>query len=191
MTAKTPSATKASPRPTPQKGATTPPRAATLPQRANATADRPSVVLAAVTGAHGIGGEVKLKLFADDLAAFTTFNGGTLTLKRLRGTIAQFAEVADRTAAEALRGTQLTVPRASLPALEDGEYYHADLLGLPVVSSDGVALGEIIAVENFGAGDVVEIRRPSGKTFMVPMTPAAVPEWDEMRLVVDAAYAVD
>lgn len=148
--------------------------------------DRP-VTLAAIAGAHGVGGEVKLKLFTDDLSAFRSFNGGTLTIKSLRGNIARFAEVADRTAAEKLRGTALTVPRSELPALEDGEYYHHDLIGLAAVSSEGAPLGSVVAVENFGAGDVLEIERPDRKRFMVPMRPEAVPEWGE-RVVIDAAF---
>lgn len=148
--------------------------------------DRP-VTLAAIAGAHGVGGEVKLKLFTDDLSAFRSFNGGTLTLKSLRGNIARFAEVADRTAAEKLRGTALTVPRSELPPLEDGEYYHHDLIGLAAVSSEGAAVGMVVAVENFGAGDVLEIERPDRKRFMVPMRPEAVPEWGE-RVVIDVAF---
>lgn len=144
-------------------------------------------MLAAVTGAHGIAGEVKLKVFADDLSAFTGFNDGALTLTSLRGTIARFAEVRDRTAAEALRGTELTVPRDALPPLAEGEYYHADLLGLPVVSTGGAAVGRVVAIENFGAGDVIEVERDDGKRFMAPMN--AAPEWDAERLVLDAAYA--
>lgn len=146
------------------------------------------VVLAVVTGAHGVGGAVKLKLFTDDLSPYKSFNGGALTRTSLNGVIAKFAEVADRNAAEALRGTELTVPRDTLPPLGEGEYYHADLIGLPAVSTDGADLGHVIAVENFGAGDVIEIERPDGKRFMVPMRPDAVPEWGE-RVVVDAAFA--
>lgn len=147
--------------------------------------------MAAVTGPHGIAGEVKLKLFADDVAAFTSFNNGALTLRSLRGNIARFAEVPDRNAAEALRGTELTVPRSALPPLEEGEYYHADLLGLPAASETGEAIGQVVAVENFGAGDVIEIERPNGKRFMVPMNQHAVPEWDNQRLVVSEAFAKD
>ena len=147
------------------------------------------VTLAVVTGAHGIGGEVKLKLFTDDLSGYTAFNGGTLTMTSLRGLIARFAEVRDRTAAEALRGTELTVPRGSLPPLEEGEYYHADLIGLPVVLTTGEPVGRVVLVENFGAGDVIEIERSGGGRFMVPMRPEAVPEWDAERLVVEPAYA--
>ncbi len=151
------------------------------------TPGRDTIVLAVVAGAHGVAGEVRLKVFGEDVAAHRSFNGGALTLAKLRdGTIARFAEVTDRNAAEALRGTYLTVPRAALPPLEDGEYYHADLLGLAAVSTAGEAVGTVVAVENFGAGDVVEIRRDTGRTFMVPIH--AVPEWDRERLVVDAVF---
>lgn len=144
--------------------------------------DRP-VTLAAIAGAHGVGGEVKLKLFTDDLSAFRSFNGGTLTIKSLRRNIARFAEIADRTTAERLRGTALTVPRSSLPPLGEGEYYHHDLIGLLAVSTDGTVLGEVVAIENFGAGDVIEIERPDRKRFMVPMRSDAVPEWGEQVIV--------
>lgn len=161
-------------------------------------ADRP-VTLAAVAGAHGVTGEVRLKLFGegvDALRRYRAFNDSSLTLTKLRddgkgGAIARFAEVTDRTAAEKLRGTALTVPRSSLPPLAEGEYYHADLLGLPAVSTDGTDLGECIAIDNFGAGDVLEIRRPDGKRFMVPMRAEAVPEWDAARIVITAAYAAE
>ncbi|QKS00902.1 16S rRNA processing protein RimM [Sphingomonas sp. CL5.1] len=152
----------------------------------------PEVVLAAVIGAHGVTGEVRLKVFADDLGAHRSFNRGALTLKALRdgpsGAIARFAEVGDRNRAEALRGTELSVPRSALPPLGEGEYYHCDLIGLAAVSSDGDALGRVVAVENFGAGDVIEIERANGKRFMVPMRAEAVPEWNGERLVVAASF---
>lgn len=145
-----------------------------------------------MVGAHGIAGEVRLKVFAEDIAPYRTFNGGALTLRSVRhggnGTIARFAQIADRNAAEALRGTELTVPRDLLPPLGEGEYYHADLIGLPAVATDGVPLGRVVAVENFGAGDVIEIEREGGKRFMVPMRQDAVPEWNAERLVIDAAF---
>jgi 16S rRNA processing protein RimM len=162
------------------------------------------VTLAAITGAHGVTGEVRLKLFGEgveSLRRFRAFNASSLTLERLKddgkgGAIARFAEVRDRAAAEALRGTTLTVPRAALPPLVEGEYYHADLLGLPAVSEIGEPLGTCIAVENYGAGDVLEIERPpvDGKVarrFMVPMRAEAVPEWDHAQIVISAAYAAD
>lgn len=133
---------------------------------------------------------MKIKLFTDDLGAYRSFNGGTLTMTSLRGQIARFAEIPDRTAAEAMRGTALTIPRSALPPLAEGEYYHADLIGLPCVNTAGEPLGEVVAVENFGAGEVVEVARPDGKTFMVPMRPESVPEWNEERLVVDEAFVV-
>ena len=163
---------------------TPPPLSPALPRAEAGTGKR--VVLAAVIGAHGIAGEVKLKVFADDLSAFTSFNDGALTLTSLRGGIARFAEVRDRTAAEAMRGTELTVPRDALPPLGEGEYYHADLLGLAVVTDAGDSAGRVVAVENFGAGDVIEIERADGKRFMAPMS--AAPEWDAERLVLAAAF---
>ena len=157
--------------------------------------DKP-VTLAAVAGAHGVTGEVRLKLFGEGVASLSTyksFNDGALTLKKLRddgkgGAIARFAEVSDRTAAEKLRGTALTVPRSAMPPLGEGEYYHADLIGLPAASDAGEAIGTVVAVENFGAGDILEIEKSDGKRFMVPMRPEAVPGWDDDRLVVAAAF---
>lgn len=128
-------------------------------------------------------------MFADDLAVHRSFNDGALTLVSLRDrTIARFAEVTDRTAAEAMRGTLLTIPRGSLPPLGEGEYYHADLIGLPVVTATGDQVGHVVAVENFGAGDVIEVERPGGKRFMAPMRPEAVPEWNAERLVIEPAF---
>ena len=150
------------------------------------------VTLAVIIGAHGVTGEIRLKVFAEDLKPYKSFNDGTLTLKSVRpgsnGAIARIAEINDRNAAEALRGTELTVPRSALPPLEDGEYYHADLLALPAVSTTGEALGRVVAIDDFGAGDVIEIERPDGKRFMVPMRPEAVPEWDDTRLIVAAEF---
>jgi 16S rRNA processing protein RimM len=160
-------------------------------------ADDKPVTLAAITGAHGVTGEVRLKLFGEGLESLQRhkhFNARALTLKKLRddgkgGAIARFAEVPDRAAAEALRGTVLTVPRSALPPLADGEYYHADLIGLAAVSDAGEGLGTVVAIENFGAGDILEIETPDGKRFMVPMTPVAVPAWDDERVVVAATFA--
>ncbi len=152
------------------------------------------VTLAVIIGAHGVGGEVRLKVFAESISglkAHKHFNGGALTLTSLRdgnNVIARFAEISDRTTAERMRGTELTVPRDALPPLAEGEYYHADLIGLPAVSTVGEALGHVVAVENFGAGDVLEIEKVDGKRFMVPMTAEAVPEWGE-RVVIDAGFS--
>ena len=152
------------------------------------------MALAAIAGAHGVGGEVRLKLFAesaDSLKPHRAFevDGRSLTLTSLRdgsqGPIARFAEIGDRNAAEALRGTLLTVPRSALPPLGEGEYYHADLIGLAGATPDGEALGTVVAVENFGAGDIVEIERPGGGRFMVPMHAVTI---DAGRLIVDPAF---
>ena len=161
------------------------------------TVDRP-VTLAAIIGAKGIAGEVRLKLFGEGVAGlkpFRAFNDGKLVVEKLSddgkgGAVARFAGVTDRNAAEALRGTVLTVPRDALPPLGEGEYYYADLLGLPVVSTDGDDLGVCVNVENFGAGDVLEIERPDKKRFMVPMRAEAVPEWGD-KLVITASFVLD
>jgi len=156
----------------------------------------PQVTLAAIAGAHGIGGEVRLKLFAESaesIARHKTFQVGDrqFTLKSVKpggnGAIARFAEVADRTAAEGLRGQLVTVPRAALPPLEEGEYYHADLIGLPCQSREGEPLGTVVAVENFGAGDILEIEKPDGKRSMVPFR-EGVADLANGRIEVDPAF---
>ena len=158
--------------------------------------DQP-VTLAAVTGAHGVTGEVRLKLLGeglDALKAHKSFNDGALTLSKVRsdnkgGAIARFAEITSRNDAEALRGTVLTVPIDALPPLEEGEFYYSDLLDLPVVTDAGEAVGRVCAVENFGATDIIEIEKPDGKKFMVPLTEQAVPGWDNEKLTISADFA--
>jgi 16S rRNA processing protein RimM len=153
------------------------------------------VALAAIAGAHGIGGEVRLKLFAesaDSLKRHKQVRVGErlLTLAALKGDrtpIARFAEIADRTAAEALRGQLLTVPRSALPPLEEGEYYHADLIGLPCESAAGEPLGQVVAVEDFGAGDILEIEKPDGRRAMVPFR-AGVADLIDGRIVADPEF---
>jgi 16S rRNA processing protein RimM len=156
----------------------------------------PQVTLAAVAGAHGLGGEVRLKLFAqgvDSLKRHKILFAGErrLTLKSVKpgsaGAIARFAEIADRAAAEALRGTLLTVPRAALPPLAEGEYYHADLIGLPCQDLEGAALGTVAGVENYGAGDLLEIEKPDGKKALIPFKPG-VADLVDGRIVADPAF---
>ncbi|GGD95618.1 ribosome maturation factor RimM [Tsuneonella deserti] len=157
--------------------------------------DKP-VTLAAISGAHGVTGEVRLKLFGEGIDALTryeSFNGGTLTLRKIRsdnkgGAVARFAEIPDRTAAEKMRGTPLTVPRSAMPALAEGEYYHADIIGLAAVSPSGEHLGTVVGIENYGAGDVLEIEGPDRRRAMVPMTTEAVPEWNDQKVVIDPAF---
>ena len=151
------------------------------------------VTLAAVAGAHGIGGEVRLKLFAESLDSLrrhqaVEVGGRALTLDAVKpgggGAIVRFAEIGDRSAAEALRGQALTVPRSALPPLGEGEYYHADLIGLPCESLDGDLLGIVVAVEDFGAGDIVEIERRDGRRAMVPFRDG-IADLVDGRVVVD------
>ena len=154
------------------------------------------VTLAAIAGAHGIGGEVRLKLFAESAESVGRHKSvqvgeRQLTLKSVKpggiGAIARFAEVSDRTAAEALRGQLVTVPRTALPPLEEGEYYHADLIGLPCESREGEPLGTVVAVENFGAGDILEIEKLDGKRTMVPFR-EGVADLTGERIVVDPIF---
>ncbi|QYJ06310.1 ribosome maturation factor RimM [Qipengyuania flava] len=157
--------------------------------------DKP-LTLAAVTGAHGVSGEVRLKLFGegvDALKAIKSFNEGSLTLKKIRsdnkgGAIARFAEVSNRTSAEQLRGTALSVSREALPTLDEDEFYFSDLLDLAVVTDTGEAVGRVCAVENFGATDIVEIEKPDGKKFMVPLTKQAVPGWTTTELTISEDF---
>lgn len=155
-----------------------------------------TVTLAAIAGAHGIGGEVRLKLFAesaDSLKGHRTVQVGErqLTLCSVKpggaGAIVRFTEIGDRNAAEALRGSLVTVPRSALPPLEEGEYYHADIIGLPCQSAAGVTLGTVVAVENFGAGDILEIEKPDGKRTMVPFR-EGVADLEEGRIVLDPLF---
>jgi 16S rRNA processing protein RimM len=158
------------------------------------------VTLAAISGAHGVTGEVRLKLFTDSfdsLKQHDSFNNGALTLKSLRphkgGAIARFNEINDRNAAEAARSTVLQIPREALPKLGEGEYYFSDLIGLPCISTTDEELGKCVAVENFGASDVIEIEKPDGKKFMVPMNKDAVPEWGDEAggwIVIDEFFVV-
>lgn len=153
------------------------------------------VTLAAIAGAHGISGEVRLKLFAQGLESLKRHPqmhvGGTLlTLVAVRGggqPVARFAEVTDRSAAEALRGQLVTIPREALPSLAEDEYYHADLIGLLCVDGRGEPLGAVVAVENFGAGDILEIEKADGKRSMVPFR-AGIADLSNGRIVADPAF---
>jgi 16S rRNA processing protein RimM len=149
------------------------------------------VLLGRITGAHGLKGEVKIATFTaapEDIAAYGPLFAGEAakSLKilsfRVAGggnVIARLKGVGDRTQAEALRGTELYVPRDVLPPAAEDEYYHSDLIGLACVSPNGESLGEIIAVQNFGAGDLLEIRTPGGpKTALIPFEHAFVPSVD-------------
>ena len=160
-------------------------------------AEEKRVALAAVAGAHGIRGELRLKLFAEGLDSLKAhdmlFVGGQpaklISIREGGKTaVARFEGVNDRSAAEKLRGTLIEVERDQLPSLDEGEFYFSDLVNLPVVDDAGEPVGHVVGVENFGASDIVEIERPNGKRFMVPLIEAAVPEWDAEKLVVNADF---
>lgn len=153
------------------------------------------VALAVVIGAHGIQGEVRLKLFAESIESLKRYasvqvGGRVLTLKAIKpgkAAIARFAEINDRAQAEGLRGALLTVSRAALPLLEEGEYYHADLIGLRCETDGGELLGTVVAVENFGAGDILEIEKADGKRTMVPFKDG-VADLVDGRIVADPVF---
>jgi 16S rRNA processing protein RimM len=143
-----------------------------------------------ITGAQGIRGEAVVRTYTEDPDAIATYGPltdepgtrhFTLTVVRVtaKGTVVRIDGVSDRTAAEALKGTKLYVDRASLPQPDEGAYYHADLIGLAAVDTAGTPVGEVIAVLNYGAGDILEIRlKESAKTELIPFQNDFVPDVD-------------
>ena len=138
------------------------------------------VALAAVAGAHGIKGEVRLKLFSDSVESLSRHRKlyvGDVELRLLsardagKAAVARFEGVDDCSGAEALRGSLVEIDRSALPPLEEGEYYYADLIGLPAVDREGNAIGQVIEVENYGAGDLLEIEREDGTRSLIPFKP--------------------
>lgn len=151
-----------------------------------------------VTGPHGIRGAVRLKSFTAEPADIGAYgpvsdeSGGRRFTLRIQGTvkgavIAEITGVADRNAAEALKGLQLFVDRDQLPAPEEEEFYHADLIGLRAELVSGEDLGTVVALHDFGAGQSLEIAAKDGGSLLVPFTKAAVPSIDIAagRLLVD------
>jgi len=154
------------------------------------------IALAAVAGAHGVKGELRLKLFTDNLDNLARHKSvyvgdAERKLESVRagssGAIARLAGIADRSAAEALRGSLVEVDRSALPPLNEGEYYHADLIGLECVASGGVRVGAVVAVENYGAGDLLEIQTGDGKTSLIPFKPG-IADLQDGRMVVDPEF---
>lgn len=160
------------------------------------------ICVGVVTGVHGLKGLVRVKPFTETPEAVTAYGSvetedGSRRLelefanKTGKGQIAvRIAGVTDRDAAEALKGQRLYVARERLPAPEDGEFYYADLIGLAVQRTNGVSVGKVRGVYDFGAGDVLEIADETGALTMVPFTLDAVPEIDVDggRVVVADAY---
>ena len=155
------------------------------------------VLLGVVLGAHGLKGEVKVKTFTDSPSSVgaygpvTAGDGRQFLIAAARVSkpgeaIVTLKGIADRNAAESLKGQRLYIPRAALPEPEDEEFYHVDLIGLAVEDETGKALGRVRGIHNFGAGDVVEIEAPSGDISFIPFTREAVPTVDipRRRLVV-------
>ncbi|MCW5770244.1 MAG: ribosome maturation factor RimM [Rhodospirillaceae bacterium] len=147
------------------------------------------VCLGIIVGAHGVRGAVRIKSYTSvpgGIAAYGPVEdeGGSRRFRlepigTARGAVlARIEGVADRDAAEALRGLRLYVPRSALPAAKEDEYYHADLIGLPVETREGARLGTVGAVHNFGAGDILEVRREGGGDILLPFTASIVPEVD-------------
>ncbi len=159
-------------------------------------APRDMVLLGLITGAHGIRGEVKLRSFTEDPEAIAgyspleTASGRRIEIGKLRpqkdGFIAVLKGVMDRNAAEALKGTELFVPRERLPEPDENEVYVHDLIGVPVHLADGSILGEIVDVANYGAGDLIDVRIEGRQdTVLIPFADAYVVEADGEKVVVD------
>lgn len=147
------------------------------------------VLLAVVTGAQGLRGAVRARIFTAEPQSLTRYgtlhtgDGRTLAVTSLKpgkgDEIAlTFAGVDDRDAAEALKGARLYVARAALPATGTDEFYHADLMGLAAYDSDNRLVGQVSAIRNFGASDVIELTRPDGDTIHLAFTRATVPVID-------------
>lgn len=154
------------------------------------------IALAAVAGAHGIKGEVRLKLFSDSAENLGRYNllyvgGVERQLMNVReagkGAVARIEGISDRGAAEALRGSLLEIDRTALPPLEEGEYYYADVIGLPCVDREGQAVGTVVSVENFGAGDLLEVQVANGKTSLIPFK-SGMADLDADRIIVDPEF---
>ncbi len=147
------------------------------------------VLLATIGAAHGIHGEVRVKSFTAEPMALAEYGplhaegGRRFEIERLRPAkgdmlVAKFRGIDDRNAAETLNGLSLYVERSTLPAPDEDEFYHADLIGLAAFDAAGEPLGRVIAVHNFGAGDILDIAPPQGRSLLVPFTRETVPEVD-------------
>ena len=147
------------------------------------------VLLGEISAARGLKGEVRISSYTEEAASITSYGplqdetGRRIEIESLRATpkglIARIKGVTTRPAAEALLHTKLYVLREMLPERQEEEWYHADLIGLQALSQDGAQLGEIVAIQNFGAGDLLEVKpKGGGATVLVPFTRDTVPEID-------------
>jgi len=164
---------------------------------------RDLVCVGAIAGAFGVRGEARLKSFCAepeaiaDYAPLSSEDGRSFDVRLTRavkgGFAARLSGVADREAAQTLRGTRLYAPRARLPALADDEFYHADLIGLEVVDTGGAVLGRVRAIHDFGAGDVLEVTGAGAAEHVLPFTRAVIPTIDlgAGRLVADLSEVED
>jgi 16S rRNA processing protein RimM len=162
------------------------------------------ICVARIGAAHGVRGEVKLWIFTEDPLAVKQY--GPLTTKdgtrqfevtRAREAkghlVAALKGIATREDAERLNGVELYVAREKLPATDEDEYYHADLIGLAAVTPADEPLGRVIAIHNFGAGDIIEIAPPHGTSMLLPFTNAVVPTVDLAggRVVIELPEEID
>jgi 16S rRNA processing protein RimM len=152
-------------------------------------ADNDRVLLGEIGAAQGLKGEVRLRSYTQDPAAIARYgalddeHGGKIEIESLRVTpkalIARIRGVTTRNAAEALNGTRLYVARSRLPKRDEEEWFHSDLIGLAAVDDQGEPVGTVVAVQNFGAGDLIEVKpAKGGPTVLVPFTRETVPEVD-------------
>jgi 16S rRNA processing protein RimM len=147
------------------------------------------ICVARIGAAHGVRGQVKLWTFTEDPFAVKHYGplltrDGTRQFEVMQAReakghlVATLRGVATREDAERLNGIELYVAREKLPATDEDEYYHADLIGLAAVTPANEPLGRVVAIHDFGAGDIIEIAPPHGATLLLPFTDAVVPSVD-------------
>jgi 16S rRNA processing protein RimM len=162
------------------------------------------ICIARIGAAHGVRGAVKLWTFTEDPMAVKHYGPLVTRDGARRFEVAQAREakghlvatlkgIATREEAERLNGIELYIARDRLPATDDDEYYHADLIGLAAVTPANQPLGRVIAIHNFGAGDIIEIAPPEGATLLLPFTNAVVPTVDLEggRVVIELPDEID
>jgi len=152
------------------------------------------ILIAKITTAHGVKGLVKLHIYAEDeqLANGTLYtsesgsNTLNITLKNATAKhwLAAVEGVSDRNGAEALRGTELYIEQTSLPEIGDDEFYYVDIIGLPAVDESGTEIGKVIAVENFGASDLLEIQPNGAQSFYLPVSDETLLDIKDDKIVV-------